>query len=225
MDWTTFTHNLLSTQVPALPSPGVLRLYLALSWALVLAALGLWLLQRWMPQGKPVWRWAVPAGLALWAVWPGPLSPAYWLGLAFQAPSLLSTVLCGLFLLRQFKPAVLPAGRCAAPWYFGVVGIVLGWLLLLDTFAVWPVSLYALGFSPAVLAVVALVVCLPWLLVGPRQSARDGSLLLVGVLLLQVLSRLPNGNLWDALIDPGLWIVLQLGWLQRQRRRFRSRQS
>lgn len=225
MDWTTFTHSLLSTQVPVLPSPGVVRLYLALSWALVLATLGLWLLRRWVPQGKPVWRWAVPAGLAFWSVWPGPLSPAYWLGLAFQAPSLLSTVLCGLFVLRQFKPAVLPAERCDGPWYFGVVGIVLGWLLLLDTFAVWPVSLYALGFSPVTLAVVALVACLPWLLAGLRQSARNISLLLVGVFLLQVLSRLPTGNLWDALLDPWLWIVLQIDWLQRGLRRFHGSQS
>ncbi len=225
MDWTTFTHSLLSTQVPALPSPGVLRLYLVLSWALVLAALGLWLLRRWAPLGKPGWCWAVPAGLALWAVWPGPLSPTYWLGLAFQAPSLLSTVLCGLFLLRTFRPAVLPAECCAVPWSFSVAGVVLGWLLLLDTFAVWPVSLYALGFSPVVLAVVALVVCLPWLLAGPRQPARNASLLLGAVLLLQVLLRLPTGNLWDALLDPVLWVVLQVGWLQRGLRRFRGGQS
>jgi hypothetical protein len=225
MDWTAFLHSLLSTQVPALPLLGVMRLYLALSWALVLAALGLWLLQRWMPQGKPVWRWAVPVGLVLWAVWPGPLSPTYWLGLAFQAPSLLSTVLCGMFVLRPLKPAVLPAERCEAPWYFSVAGVVLGWLLLLDTFAVWPVSLYALGSSPAALAVVALVACLPWLLAGPRQSARNASFLLGGVLLLQVLLRLPTGNLWDALLDPWLWIVLQLDWLQRGLRRFRGSQS
>jgi len=225
MDWTTFTHSLLSMQTPALPLPGAMRLYLALSWALVLAALGLWLLQRWVPQSKPLWRWAVPAALALWSVWPGPLSLAYWLGLAFQAPSLLSTVLCGLFVLRQFRPAVSSPKRCDAPWYFGVVGIVLGWLLLLDTFALWPVSLYALGFSPAALAVVALVACLPWLLAGPRQSARKVSLLLVGVLLLQVLLRLPTGNLWDALLDPWLWIVLQLEGLQRGLRRFRGSQS
>lgn len=225
MDWTTFLHSLLSTQAPALPSPGMVRLYLVLSWALVLAALGLWLLQRWMPPGKPVWRWSVPVGLALWAAWPGALSPTYWLGLALQAPSLLSTVLCGLFLLRQLKPGVLPAERCEAPWYFGTFGIVLGWLLLLDTFAVWPGSLYALGFSPIVVAVVALVAGLPWLLAGPRQSARNISLLLVGVLLLQVLLRLPTGNLWDALIDPCLWVALQVGWLQCQLRRFRGSSS
>lgn len=222
MDWTTSLHTLLSTQAPALPSPGMVRLYLVLSWALVLAALGLWLLQRWMPQGKPVWRWAMPAALALWAAWPGALSPPYWLGLAFQAPSLLSAVLCGLFLLRQFKPAVLQAERCVVPWYFGTFGIVLGWLLLLDTFAVWPVSLYALGFSPVALAVVALVAVLPWLLAGPRQSACNISLLLVAVLLLQVLLRLPTGNLWDALLDPWLWVALQVGWLPSQLRRFRG---
>lgn len=225
MDWTTFLHSLLSTQVPALPSPSMVRLYLMLSWALVLAALGLWLLQRWVSPGKPVCRWAVPIGLALWAVWPGALSPTYWLGLAFQAPSLLSSVLCGLFLLRQFKPTVLPAERCDTPLYFGVGGIVLGWLLLLDTFALWPVSLYALGFSPIVVAVVALVAGLPWLLAGPHQSARNLSLLLVAVLLLQVLLRLPTGNLWDALLDPCLWVALQVGWLQCQLRRFRGSPS
>lgn len=225
MDWTTFLHTLLSTQTPALPAPGVAHLYLASSWALVLAAVGRWLLQRWRPQGQPVWHWAVPAALALWAVWPGPLSPTYWLGLAFQAPSLMSTVLCGLFLLRQFRPAVPPQERDGVLRQLSCIGIVLGWLLLLDTFAVWPVSLYALGFSPAALGVVALLACLPWLLTGARQPARNVWLLPVGVLLLQVLLRLPSGNVWDALIDPGLWLALQAGWLLRALRRFRRNPS
>jgi len=60
------------------------------------------------------------------------------------------------------------------------------------------------------------------LLAVQRQSARDVSLLLGAVLLLQVLLRLPTGNLWDALLDPWLWVVLQVGWLQHALRRFRG---
>jgi len=51
---------------------------------------------------------------------------------------------------------------------------------------------------------------------GAQESDRakyDGWIqivLLPLVLLFFVLTRLPTGNLWDALLDPLLWIVLQV---------------
>jgi hypothetical protein len=38
-------------------------------------------------------------------------------------------------------------------------------------------------------------------------------------LALFVLLRLPTGNVWDALLDPWLWLLLQADWLQRRVRR------
>jgi len=51
--------------------------------------------------------------------------------------------------------------------------------------------------------------------------------LMLGVLALFVLTRLPTGNVWDALLDPWLWGGLQAGWLigAVRRRRMASRSS
>jgi hypothetical protein len=84
---------------------------------------------------------------------------------------------------------------------------------LLDTFALLPMSLYSLGFSPATLGVLALLASLPWIFFGPHHPTRVVSILLGTVLLLHVLLRVPTGNVWDALLDPWLWIALQIGWL------------
>ncbi len=214
MDWTTVFHALFSTQTPTLPELALMRPFLHVSWAVVLACMVMWLGHRW-PRRFQLGL----AGLLLgWTLLPGPVSPAFWLGLAFQVPSLMSTAIClaSLLAIRRTGARRLsdPAQMRALQWA-GLGGVALGWLLLLDTFAVLPVSLYAIGFSPAAVGVTALLASLPWMLFGPGHPWRVVSGLLGGVLLLQVLLRLPSGNLWDALIDPWLWLALQLGWLAR----------
>ena len=87
-------------------------------------------------------------------------------------------------------------------------GVLLGWVLLLDTLAWFPVSVYAWGFAAPAVAVAVGAAALFWLQQGTRASA-----LPLCVLALFVLTRLPTGNLWDALLDPWLWLVLQSGWL------------
>jgi hypothetical protein len=211
MDVTAFVHSLLSTQTPALPDLAHMRTARYLSWAIVLAFMVMYLGQRW-----PRWLQRGLAGLLfVWTLIPGPVSPAFWLGLAFQIPSLVSTVLCltGLVIILRTGTWHLcdPAQIRALQWA-GLIGAVLGWLLLLDTFAVLPLSLYGMGFSPALLGVVAVLVSLPWVIFGPRHPSAVVTLLLATVLLLHVLLRLPTGNLWDALIDPWLWLALQIAW-------------
>jgi hypothetical protein len=212
MDVTAFIHSLLSTQTPALPSLEHLRIARYLSWAIVLAFMVMYLGQRW-----PRWLQRGLAGLLfVWTLIPGPVSPAFWLGLAFQIPSLVSTVIClaGLvIILRTGTWRLCDPAQIRALQWTGLIGVVLGWLLLLDTFAVLPLSLYGMGFSPALLGVVAVLVSLPWVIFGPRHPSAVVTLLLATVLLLHVLLRLPTGNLWDALIDPWLWLVLQIAWL------------
>ena len=212
MDLTAIFHALFSTQTPALPDIALLRMARYLSWAIVLAGIAMCVGRRW-----PQWLQCGLAGLLfVWTLIPGPVSPAFWLGLAFQMPSLTSTVigLVSLVLVLRTGSCTLsdPAQMRALQWA-GLGGVLLGWLLLLDTFALLPLSLYSLGFSPATLGALALLASLPWIFFGPHHPARVVSSLLGTVLLLHVLLRLPTGNVWDALLDPWLWIALQTGWL------------
>jgi hypothetical protein len=184
---------------PTLPGTELLRLALPLMWAVVLAGVAL----RLGRHAPVVWRRGLAVVLALWALLPGPLSVTYWLGLAFQLPSLTATVLCALWLW----PARLP--RTESVGALGLAAVLLGWVLLLDAFAVWPVSVYALGFGTGALAWVSAGVAV--LAVGVRGQAGQmgGWMPVAAALALFAATRLPTGNVWDALLDPWLWLVLQ----------------
>lgn len=214
MESTSLLSVLLSTQTPLLPAAGVARVYLTLGWGLVLASLAAVFLQRCGVRDQRLGR-ALPLLLLLACLLPGVASPAYWLGLAFRAPSALSTLLCALLLLRHYRPqaAVAPAFDELRRW--APLFVLLGWALLLDTFALWPVSLYAAGFAPLTLGGVLLLGLCPWLLRGAWQL----SALLATACALYVILRLPSGNVWDALLDPWLWLLLQGAWLRRMLRR------
>ena len=211
---------LLATDAPALPAPWVMRLGLSVGWALVLALLGAGLGYR-LASGK---RRLLAAALASWALLPGPLTPDYWLGLAFHAPSLTAMLLCGWGLQRLLFPCDASAASAAPAPASGLFAgehgaavfpggmlwplLALGYLLLLDTFAVLPLQLYAWGFSPALLLGLLALSVLPWLLRGPTMAAQGlPRWLLPAALLLFAATRLPTGNLWDALLDPWLWLV------------------
>jgi hypothetical protein len=221
---------LLASDAPALPSTWVMRLGLSVGWALVLALLGAGLGCK-LPLG---WRRLLAVSLALWALLPGPLTPDYWLGLAFHAPSLSAMLLCGWGLQRLLFPsgatAAAPSlaarahrsGAAALPGWVRWPLVALGYLLLLDTFAVLPVQMYAWGFSPALLLGLMALALVPWLLGSNVPGAPDSpgapGLRLWGapaLLLLFVVTRLPTGNVWDALLDPWLWLWLQGYWLAR----------
>jgi hypothetical protein len=198
------------------------------AWALVLGVAVMWLGSRLTAMGS----WVLAVLVMLWTLLPGPVSPAYWLGLAFQSPSLMTALLCLGWLVCQWRlPArqawplggQTSASASTAPfqptlgaWHVsGMAGIVLGWVLLLDTLAWWPVSLYAWGFSPAALAMACVAAALFWLAWGGGKDGQRVVALLTGVLLLFVVLRLPSGNVWDALLDPCLWMVLQAIYLRR----------
>ena len=214
MDFTLLISSLFSTQTPLLPAPLAFRLYLDLAWGLVLAVILLAALsRRGLGQGR-VQRWLPPV-LLLWCLLPGVMSPAYWLGLALRAPSGLLVLLCAWSLWRHYRPQTSGPAPLQAlrSWTWPLV--LLGWVLLLDTFALLPFSLYAWGFAPVLLGTLALLGLLPALLRG--QLAMPG--LWLGVLLLHLLLRLPTGNAWDAVLDPALWIWLQVDALRRWRQR------
>lgn len=205
---------LLSTQTPLLPVPMAARAYLSVSWGLVLAAAAIAFMRLGGVTG-PRLRRGLPLLFLLVCLLPGVASPAYWLGLAFRAPSLVSVLLCALIMLWHYRPRTDASTLFNALRRWAPLPVLLGWVLLLDTFALWPLSLYALGFAPLTLGVLVLLGLLPGLLRGAwRLSA-----LFVAAGALYVVLRLPSGNIWDALLDPWLWLLLQLDWLRRSVRR------
>ncbi len=226
MSWTTLYQDFFSTATPALPSAILLRLAFNVFWAMVLGGVGAWLSRSW---ARP-YRLGLVGGLLVWTLLPGPVSPAYWLGLAFQVPSFAMVLICLYWMLDLFMPAhdrarawTLEPAQIQVLKGLGLAGVVLGWLLLLDTLALLPFTFYAWGFSSAALAGLALLGSLPWVLRGTAPAARLLSFLVLLVLTLYALTRLPDGNFWDALIDPLLWLVLQLAWLGSVWRRLMAR--
>jgi len=222
MNISALIHQLLSTENPVLPEPTLMLIALHVGWASVLGASAFWAGGRL----RPVYRLGLSLLVALWGLWPGSASPTYWLGLAFQAPSLMTVLLCwlGLSSLSWRKPAqrISGSGEQTLTLKIGMaLGIALGWVLLLDTLAWWPVSVYSWGFSAATCAVVAGLAVIFWAFGAgftPWNTRHNFNFFLVlGVVALFVLTRLPTGNVWDALLDPWLWLALQalairVGW-------------
>jgi len=197
----------LQADAPLLPSLELAQLWLPLGWSVVLA----WLAASAVAFGSG--GRTLQAGVALaamaWTWIPGPYGPAFWLGLAFQAPSLMLVLLCaGALWLRWANPRAVPVRMLG--WPLALAGAMLGWILLLDTFALFPVSVYALGNGPGVPFLVLLLAGLPWVMWSQRSGLSGPILLTVLVIGLFVVTRLPRGNVWDALLDPCLWVGLQV---------------
>jgi hypothetical protein len=111
--------------------------------------------------------------------------------------------LCAMALASHWHAGVRrPFAANISPLYW--LGILLGWLLLLDTFLILPFSLYRWGYSPAMLALLSVMAATLWAVARER-----GATILLIVLALFVITRLPSGNVFDALIDPWLWFALQ----------------
>ena len=227
-DWPDW-ERLAQDAAPLLPQPSFLPLLRQAGWALVLAAL-----VPAVMQGFGVHRIRDKAGLlamvcALWAGIPGPWGLSYWLGLAFQTPSLMAMVLSFQYLWQRLwqrkwpqtwqapgLPAATPQPSPCWPCRYAVLGMVLGWLLLLDTFAYLPVSLYAWGFSPLAYALLLLLAMAPWVMApGYVQTAPAPALLCV--LAVFGLTRWPTGNVWDAVLDPWLFVGLHVYLFARYR--------
>lgn len=210
MDPNSFPSLLLSSQVPWLPGAATQYWGLHIAWGLVLGSLVFLLGGRYECKAR---GWAA-AAVAVWSLWPGPASPSYWLGLAFQSPSLMSAVLCLIWAGRSQNhqsPQTYEAGeRESQSLLLGAAGILLGWVLLGDTLAWWSISIYALGFGTWALALACVLVCTLWCLGRRDDEVQTFTLGLALVLLLYVLTRLPSGNLWDAVLDPWLWFALQV---------------
>jgi hypothetical protein len=216
MHWTTLAQDFFSTATPLMPNADLLMFGLIVSWAMVLGALGAWLSRSWP---RP-YRLALVVGLMLLTLMPGSWSPDYWLGLAFQVPSFVTVLICMYWIVdllvsrhdRHRWLVLLPSQIRALHW-LAWGGIVLGWLLLLDTLSLLPFPIYNYGFSVAGLTTVGLLAVLPWIFRPRSPGARLVTLISLLLLTLYAVTRLPDGNLWDALMDPVLWLALQWIWL------------
>lgn len=182
-----------------LPDLPLQIVYGHVAWALVLVAL----LAACLPDlARRHWR-AVTTGLVVLSALPGEWSPSYWLTLAFQYPSGLLVGLCLMSLERRRQgsaPAMVLPPAMAMP--LALAGVA----LYLDTFGVLALGLYHGGFGAAgapLLGFVAIAGCAfaIW-----RGHALQPALALLTGLLMYALLRLPTGNLWDALLDPLLWM-------------------
>nr|WP_304751541.1 hypothetical protein [Rhodoferax sp.] len=224
----TFLDILWATDNAVLPSATAMRVALHLLWAIVLGSGALLIAGK---LARP-YRLGLSFLVIAWTLMPGAMSPAYWLGLAFQTPSLMSGAICLVWFLRQARQApgtgVSMAGpRVDALGMLAWVGVGLGWVLLMDTLAWLPVSIYAWGFSTAAFSSVLVSAMLLWVLFGATGTNRKASQLVAFVLpplvlMLFLLTRLPTGNVWDALLDPWLWVALQLGWFVSVVRRLKA---
>jgi hypothetical protein len=176
--------------------------YGRLAWTIVLAAL---LLALW-PRRWPLPRAAclvVPGAIGLWMALPGGASPAWWLGLALQYPSGLLVALCVLSLAARWQGG---APRALLPAWMAATVAIAGTALYLDAIGWLAQGFYYAGFGPLAAPALALIGMAGCALAAVR--GRDGRhhLALLGALLLFSLCRLPTGNLWDAVLDPLLWI-------------------
>ena len=212
----------LTNVSPVSPSAALLHIAYPLAWGIVAA----WAVAACATKlSRPV-RLVLVALALVAAWWPGSWNLPYGLGMAFQLPSWTALLLCLLSLYRNLWPVALPTAMAigpdaatppkGSPDWFAAVGLGVGVVLLLDTFILLPFALYRWGFSMLVLVLVLLAVVSVWTTSNPGSMARSRSGLLLVVLALYVVTRLPNGNVFDALIDPWLWLLVfgsRLRWL------------
>lgn len=204
----TWWAALLVTDTPALPGALLMQYYLHLSWIFpfsLLAAFAGWKLPL---HARRIFSIVVGSV----CVFAGSAFPMYWLGLAFQAPSISAVLLLGMVYIAAMKaPGKLAVGHDASGINIRVLSVLVlpGYLLLLDTFAVLPWQIYAWGFSPLALLCLLTLSLLPGVLHGARKpmSAPEAWVAPIALLFFAV-TRLPTGNVWDALIDPWLWFFL-----------------
>lgn len=207
----------LATLLPSglIPALNLATMDRHVGWALTLAAVTLFLL-RWAPKSM---RFAFGAAVFLLALVPVNWGLSQWMGQAYQTPSLVTQGLALLYLYRVLMSA--GTAECGPAstnnrWPVSVllVSIAVGWILVLDTFAILPMPLYALGYStePALFGLVAAVVF--WTVsmkssngAGDAQGSRDLAVVLVLAIAIHTFTRLPSGNAWDAMLDPWLWLV------------------
>ncbi|MFY8044757.1 MAG: hypothetical protein ACOVOD_17715, partial [Rhodoferax sp.] len=107
--WTTWVALLEGTDNVLLPAANQVHFVVHGGWAVVLAWFVYWGVTRfchWAFRAQAqrnVRRWATALAMLVGALTllSGEVSPAFWLGLAFQSPSLMAVTCCAYFLVKQ----------------------------------------------------------------------------------------------------------------------------
>ncbi len=203
---------------PLLPSPQGVVWARHVLWSVVLLGVGLSLVVRF--SRRPHWLQPLPWLLALWAWVPGPWGASFWLGLAFQIPSLSAAFLALSVVLHRAShrtSAYTDPPQAPQAWSlaWAALAVATGALLVLDTFAVFDFSMYQWGFSPAAFVVALGIALLPWLVSGTQGLRQTPVWTLLAALAVFLLTRWPTGNVWDAVLDPCLWLLALVHGLRR----------
>ena len=190
-----------------LPALEVQGLYLDVGWSVVVAALVLCMVPRIAGRSgwtlRPAVRWTVVLAICA-AMWlPAPLAPSFWLGMAFQHPSLLLVTLAGIHLVRALRRAEHPALPLLAPIPAATLAL-LAVFLYAGAFAWIPLDPYALGYGEFAGAAIASILAPAWYAFDRRNALTAAALAFA--VLVHALTRLPSGNAWDALLDPLLFL-------------------
>ena len=199
-----------------LPALTLQHIWLHLAWAVVLGAvfLGVWG-DRWEAHERVKWGLLAALIVAVAAPWQG--SPVAALGLAFQSPSLLFVALCASSVVRAIAqswpgreahadPAVPARHDQALPFALAVAIALAGVLLYADTLSSMALNMYAFGAEPRAGAALATGAALAaWWLAWREARWGAGVAVLLALLVFSV-THLPTGNVWDAVLDPWLWL-------------------
>lgn len=197
------------------PHAALLPIWIQLSWAMVVFALALRFANSFKVAAVLGLVMLVPHG---WM--PDVFAPSGYLALAFQTPSLVAFVWAILYSGQSF--ARLKKGTDYKPmttldlptWLFAI-GVLFGWALVLDTLNLWPSwfnpQLYALGFGVQAFWFVLLIsAAVLWSVAKAKSSLLTTTVAALSVCAIYALLRLPTGNVWDALLDPFVWMALHL---------------
>ncbi len=184
-----------------LPELGLQFIYGRLGWGVVLAMLLIALLPRKFSSSRPVVAGLLLGMIALQLL-PGTASPAYWLGLAMQWPGAL---LIGMSIAKLDHGIHARAASVMTPGIAALIASV-GALLYLDAIGIVSLGLYYWGFGPWAAPLLALVLAAGSAVAIVRGAMRPQACALLFAMLCFALLRLPTGNIWDALLDPLLWV-------------------
>jgi len=199
--------------------------YGRIGWAIVAATVACALWRGAAPLARTGVAAIMAGALALMAL-PGNLSPAWYLGLAFQYPSGLLVGCCLVRLTERWNGA--RRSEAMPPALAGML-VLAGTLLYLDAVGFLTSGYYYAGFDSGLTPVVAVILAGACALAILRHHARGMATGALGAVVLFSVLRLPSGNLWDALLDPLLygWAIVALlaGALRRTRRRAADRST
>lgn len=175
--------------------------YSRLAWGAVFASL---VLRTWPGSAArpPRAAWVAAGAVVAAMLLPHAASPAYWLGLMFQYPSvMLVACLIVPLLAGDSLPlsAPIPGPRLALMLALG------GAWLYADASGWLNTGLYAQGFDRRWAPAAALLIGAGAVWAVRGATTRASGLVVLACVGVFCLTRLPTGNLFDALLDPLMW--------------------